>query len=78
MIDGYIIIIGSCITTVFPGGVCPLGIEVAECNPGNLSATNCICEEGFKFAKAHCLGHNEETKKEIMIITSSIYSCRYK
>ena len=47
--------VGPCITTVFPGDVCPLDALVGECDE-NLSATNCICGEGFKYQRTQCIG----------------------
>ena len=48
--------VGPCITTVFSGDVCPLHTLVGECDE-DLSATNCICDEGFKYQRTQCIGN---------------------
>ena len=52
-----IYIIGPCITTVFPGDVCPLEAVVAACDRANLSAIDCTCDEGFEFQRTRCIGN---------------------
>ena len=48
-------LVGPCITTVFPGDVCPLDALVGECDE-DLSAINCTCEPGFTGDGVTCDG----------------------